>query len=557
MPAKFAGVVSEPVGAALGGVTAGASLVAPVAWISAAPGANPDATGALVVNEGTGVQVGSLTQRGGFDPVAIPAATGDVLRVEFRRGDEVLASAKANVPAHRRPRVVRTSPTKGQRDVALNASIVIVFTEPVAPSSVTSDNIVLRAGATMVSGTLSLVPGSPVTYTYVPDEPLAAGTSYELVVTEGIVDLSGDPLDGPASVEFSTLAAPPDGPSTEPGTGAVFITPSVPLLDFGYAPDGTERIVTFSTDAPIAAGTYSAATNTNDFTVVSETCSAAWDPAGNTCQVNVRFLPSGAPRSYGGALFLYARVVDAREGQERASVILSGTTLDAELMFSSSPFSLSDRVMMGLVDGPQTITITNRGPNTSHTLVTRLLECTFWFDQPCYAPEPIAPPPHLPISNDSCDGRALAAAESCSLEITFAPRARHNGEYALSVDPEDEWLGPWNSYFYFAGEGTGLRAEPGTFELPAIDIGSSIVGTTIISNDGDRSTGIIAVELPAGPFSVIIDGYHCSGRPLAPGAACSVSFRYSPADAGPHTATVELQAWPGGTASVFLKGSTR
>jgi hypothetical protein len=545
-PASFAGVVTEPVGAALEGITAGQSLMAPVAWISAAPGTNPDATGALVVNERTDVQAESPAQRGGFDPLAIAAATGDVLRIEFRRGDEVIASAKATVPAHRRPRIVRTSPSKGQRDVALNASIVIVFTEPVAPSSVTGDNITLRAGAVTVSGSFALVAGSQVALAYTPDEPLAAGTSYELVVSEGIVDLSGEPLDGAASVEFSTVALPAGGP----GTGGANVTSSPSSLDFGYAPDGGEMVVTFSADAPVAAGTYSPTTRSSDFTIASESCSAAWDPVSDSCQVAVRFVPSGAPRSYSGTLELYAG------GEPAASINLSGTTLDAELMIVVSG-QLPGRFMMGLVSEPVTVTVTNRGPKTSEVLDTRLLDCTFWFDVPCHTPEPYSHPAHLPISDDGCDGRALAAEESCTLRIAFAPRGRYNGGFALSVDSDDTWLGPWNAAFYFEGEGTGLLPDPGTFEFPAIDVGSAIVGTTVVSNDGDRSTGTIVLQMPAGPFSIVSDGDECSGRQLAPGAACSVSYRYSPTDAGPHTATLQMDASLGGTSGVFLTGSTR
>jgi hypothetical protein len=205
---EFSGTTSDAVA-----VTAiSASGAAPsIAYVSMLPGTMPNAVGATIRNVRTDASVEALVQAGGFDPVAVPAQTADTLEEAIALSDGTVFLAKSVVPARRRPRVIRTSPFRGRTDVAVNASVVVVFSEPIASGTRDTAHIRLRAGDVTVEGDVRLVTGSEVSVEFVPNAPLAANTEYELVLSDAIADLSGDPIEGELTVPFRTAldATPP------------------------------------------------------------------------------------------------------------------------------------------------------------------------------------------------------------------------------------------------------------------------------------------------------------------------------------------------------------
>src|SRR5688572_17099968 len=109
------------------------------AYVSAEPGTFPDAVSVSLRNETKAtISQSAVVIDGGFDPVAVNADEGDELSLKFfdRDGGSTVRAVK--VPARRKPGVVRTNPAKGRTDVALNVQVLIVFSEPVEKSSVTS-----------------------------------------------------------------------------------------------------------------------------------------------------------------------------------------------------------------------------------------------------------------------------------------------------------------------------------------------------------------------------------------------------------------------------------
>ncbi len=100
--------------------------------------------------------------------------------------------------------MVRTNPHRGKTDVAVNASIVIVFSEPVADRSLTSSSVRLLRGTTPVAGTVSLLQGSGTAAAFVPAASLDANTEYRLEVTRAVRDLDGDAVQAAVTVEFRT-----------------------------------------------------------------------------------------------------------------------------------------------------------------------------------------------------------------------------------------------------------------------------------------------------------------------------------------------------------------
>jgi hypothetical protein len=216
-PAAFVGTVSDPVTSeALSrplpatGPGAGAVVADSLAFVSAPPGSMPDAIDATIANVRTGEAVMIVVADGGFDPVAIEANTGDTLAVTVTRSAGGPMLAKAIVADRRRPRVVRTQPSRGRTDVAINATVVVIFSEPVDPASLGGGGVQLLRDGAAVPGIVRPAAGSAFGVEFVPSASLEPGTSYELVLAGEIKDLSGDPLEGGGTTGFTTTPAPPD-----------------------------------------------------------------------------------------------------------------------------------------------------------------------------------------------------------------------------------------------------------------------------------------------------------------------------------------------------------
>ena len=199
--AEFSGTTSDAVAVTAVSVSGAAPSIA---YVSMLPGTMPDAVGATIRNVRTDDSVATVIQSGGFDPVAVPAQTADTLEEAIALSDGTVLLARSVVPARRRPRVIRTSPFRGRTDVAVNASVVVVFSEPIASGTRDTTHIRLRAGDVTVEGEVRLVAGSEVSVEFVPKVPLAANTAYELVLSDAIADLSGDPIEGELTVPFRT-----------------------------------------------------------------------------------------------------------------------------------------------------------------------------------------------------------------------------------------------------------------------------------------------------------------------------------------------------------------
>jgi len=193
-------------------------------YVSLTPGTVP--AGAVAIIERLGDVGSTITTLldGGFEPVPVGAQPGDSIDVLVRdaAGTRRFQSRKA-VAASRPPVVVRSDPPRGKTDVAINAAIVVVFSEPVAGASTTPSSIRLLTGSNAVSGAVRFLDpsldGSHVSVQFVPDTPLAPHTQYQLVVTQQVRDLSGDPLAAPDTVAFTTGASstgPPASIHTSP-----------------------------------------------------------------------------------------------------------------------------------------------------------------------------------------------------------------------------------------------------------------------------------------------------------------------------------------------------
>lgn len=232
-PAGFAVVVSNPIkstGASLAAeASAGRSAMEladdDLTYVSVPTGSVPGATGATIANQRTREVVAVPAADGGFDPAPIPAAAGDTLEITMVLWNGGLAHAKGVVPEHRPPQVVRITPARGKTDVPLNANIVVIFSEPIDGRTLDTSTLRLLRDGAAVAGTVRPTAGSGLGAEFVPETPLEPATTYQLVLGDGITDLSGEALEVPAASAFTTAAASETPlPPGQPATGSLVFT---------------------------------------------------------------------------------------------------------------------------------------------------------------------------------------------------------------------------------------------------------------------------------------------------------------------------------------------
>ena len=231
-----------------------------VAYVSLAPGTVPAGSRASVRRVGDAVSVTTAVTDGGFDPVPVIAQAGDLIEVTVTDvGGAVVLQQSVLVAASRRPIIVRTDPPPRKRDVPLNASVVIVFSEPMNASTLNPSSVQLRRGTTPVAGTVSLLQGSATAAVFTPDAALDANTDYQLVVTHAVQDLDGDALDADTTVEFTTgtaLAGPVASVSVLPESLDVLVGRRFQFTATARDSRGTTvtgRPITWTSDNPVAA----------------------------------------------------------------------------------------------------------------------------------------------------------------------------------------------------------------------------------------------------------------------------------------------------------------
>ncbi|RLB24940.1 MAG: hypothetical protein DRG71_04700, partial [Deltaproteobacteria bacterium] len=109
------------------------------------------------------------------------------------------------------PRVVEVIPQNGASNVALETSIRLRFSEPLAPESVSESSIVLTGPDGPVPGRINLT-SSNTEVVFRPLQSLQSNSTYTITVLTQIKDMAGYPLQGPFSASFTSLDTTPPPP---------------------------------------------------------------------------------------------------------------------------------------------------------------------------------------------------------------------------------------------------------------------------------------------------------------------------------------------------------
>jgi hypothetical protein len=173
------------------------------------------------------------------------------------------------------PGIVSVIPASGATNVAVDQPMVVIFSEPMDASSLTTATMSLR-----ISSSGAPVPGIVVyntgtnTGAFYPVDQLAYSTGYTFTVSTGVKDVAGNPLQTAATIPFVTAAPPdvtPPGVSSISPSGTGVAVNSTVTVTFNRAMNAStinsSTITLTANGSPVAASiTYNAGTNTATLT---------------------------------------------------------------------------------------------------------------------------------------------------------------------------------------------------------------------------------------------------------------------------------------------------
>ncbi len=160
------------------------------------------------------------------------------------------------------PSVLSVSPAASATGVALASDVVVTFSEPIAPATVTSTSVRLRLGTVDVPVTLSLENNNR-TVRLNPTASLGNNGAYVLTVTGAITDPTSNALSGaPVTVIFTTVTA---SAMVADGTGDTFgANPFQPDVTTFSAQQGSITVV-IQFSAAIARASANAANSVGGY----------------------------------------------------------------------------------------------------------------------------------------------------------------------------------------------------------------------------------------------------------------------------------------------------
>jgi TolB protein len=140
---------------------------------------------------------------GGFPLITLGGIIGDQLDVSLSREDREIDMAIFEIITKKPIKVRKTSPTRGEKDVVVDARIFVYFTEPVDTSRVTEQTFTLTNGGSSVAGTIGFLNDNTVA-AFSPANSLVPFTNYTIRVTHEVTDLQGIPLAETFTSSFTT-----------------------------------------------------------------------------------------------------------------------------------------------------------------------------------------------------------------------------------------------------------------------------------------------------------------------------------------------------------------
>lgn len=307
--------------------------------------------------------------------------------------------------------------------------------------------------------------------------------------------------------------------------------------DFGSVVSGSQSApvdFTVTNTGGVATGSLGnmvSGASTSEFVIASSTCAGAPLAGGASCTISVVF-HAGAPGAKTASL-------DVTAGTLSAHSILSGNSQmigSINITPSTHDFGTSS---VGVAVGATTFTISNPAGSASVGPIVVAVAGANPADFPIVA------------GSNGCTGMTLAGGASCTVAVQFVPGAIGGRTATLTANGGSAAL-----------SGTGQNPAMITLLPTAADFGSVAIGggmSTVnftVMNTGGAPTGAITANLTGAQstqFSIVSVGA-CSA-PLAGGASCTITVRFSPTTVGAKAAVLNVSSPSGGTRTSDVTGT--
>ncbi len=315
--------------------------------------------------------------------------------------------------------------------------------------------------------------------------------------------------------------------------GSLTINPAT--QDFGgtlAGGQGSESTFTVRNTGQSATGALTAAIQGGtDFTITMNSCTGTLGGLAN-CTIKVRFQPQAAGARNGSL-----SVTEAGGSGTAAQLTGIGLTTAA---LALTPGSLDFGALVIGGQSPTTdFTVRNTGGVASGTPTVTLTDLT-----------------NFAIASNGCTA-ALDPGASCTLAVRFtasAPAGPKAAMLTVSATPGATASATLSGLALTQG---ALTVSPTSHGYGSATVnGSSPEVMFTVMNTGGAATGALGVSLTGNdPTSFSIASNTCTGT-LAGGGSCTVGVRFSPSTVGVKTASLSVNANPGGAVAVTLSGTS-
>ncbi len=279
-------------------------------------------------------------------------------------------------------------------------------------------------------------------------------------------------------------------------------------------------------------------TDKAEFQVTADGCGNQTLAVGTgSCQITVRFAPKGV-----GAKSASLTVSASPGGTAVAQ--LSGTGITQGTLTitpSSKDFGSVQQMMAG---GSQVFSVKNTGQATTGALSTTLSGDDS---------------PNFSIVANSCNGHVLAAMDSCSITVQFAPVTPGNKLVSLSVAGATGESGV-AQLSGLALANASITVDPTTKSFNQVTVNQSATAAFVVTNGGGVASVVPTVVVSgattadAGQFAIATGGNACTAA-IAPGTPCTITVRFTPTSMGVKNGTLTVTAGTGITATATLTGT--
>jgi hypothetical protein len=379
---------------------------------------------------------------------------------------------------------------------------------------------------------VSLIGANPTSFTIVTGADTCSGLQLQ-ALTHCTVDVRFEPKAQGAQLAKLQILGSPGGVATVTLTGqglapgSLVMNPSSQTFSATLRDtDGPTHVFLVTNTGATAVGPLDVAMSgaaASDFLVQDGgTCAGAMLANDAGCSVQVLFHPTGSGNEQASL------AVGVAGGSAVAT--LSGTVL-APATLTPNPASHDfGQVVEGDSSG-FTFHFTNTGDVSTPTLNAGILGTQFT------------------RMNDNCTGIALDAGASCQIDVAFGPTMPGDAGATLLV-------GPPNINVPLTGQALapGALMLSGSLAFGQVAVGSARTASVSLFNTGGASTGAIVPMIGGSNVSDVsfTTPDTCTGNALAAGGNCSLTLKYVASVAGSASASLYVNASPGGAASLQL-----